>query len=116
MTNRVTITGTLLDAPKLRGFEQRGRAIEIVSLWVEVKEGDRIDRFTIEINDGKAATVAKAMRKGVVVEVAGKLRHDRWKEKTSGRWTGKVFIAVDPDDGVIRSLGLAEDAERAEAA
>lgn len=32
MTNRVTITGKLVDAPKIRSFEQRGGMIEVVSL------------------------------------------------------------------------------------
>ena len=108
MTNRVTIKGKLLDEPKLRSFEQRGGTVEIVSLWIEVTDEHRADRFTVEINDGKAAEAAKAMHKDVIVEVTGKLRHDRWKHKESGRWTGKVFIAVDPEDGAVRSLGLSE--------
>ena len=107
MTNRVTIIGKLLDAPKIRSFEQRGGTIEIVSLWLEVKDENRTDRFTVEINDGKAATAAKAMKKDVIVEVSGKLRHDRWKDKATSRRTGKVFIAIDPGEGTIRSKGVA---------
>ncbi|GAM97382.1 hypothetical protein U91I_01008 [alpha proteobacterium U9-1i] len=116
MTNRVTILGKLLDDPKLKSFEARGGTIEIVSLWVEVKDDIRADRFTVEINDPKAQTAAKAMRKDVLVEVSGKLRHDRWKSKVTGQWTGKVFIALDPGEGNIRSKGVATEAERAEAA
>jgi single-stranded DNA-binding protein len=107
MTNRVTITGTLVDDPKIRSFEHKGGTIEIISLWLEVKDEIRTDRFTVEINDGKAGTAAKAMKKGVIAEVSGKLRHDRWKDKASGRWTGKVFVAVDPGEGAIKSLGMA---------
>ena len=116
MTNRVTITGKLVDAPKIRSFEQRGGTIEIVSLWLEVKDESRTDRFTVEINDPKAALAAKAMRKDVIAEVSGKLRHDRWKDKASGRWTGKVFIAIDPGEGSVRSKGMAAGAEQAAAA
>ena len=116
MTNRVTITGTLVDDPKIRSFEQKGGTIEIVSLWLEVKDEHRTDRFTVEINDGKAATAAKTMTKGVTAEVSGKLRHDRWKDKGTGRWTGKVFVAVDPGEGSVRSKGIAADASAAEAA
>lgn len=116
MTNRVTIIGKLVDAPKIRSFEQKGGTIEIVSLWVEVAGEHRSDRFTVEINDGKVATAAKAMKKDVIVEVTGKLRHDRWKDKATGRWTGKVFIALDPGEGSLRSKGVAADAEQAEAA
>jgi len=112
MTNRVTIIGKLLDAPKVRSFEQRGGTIEIVSLWLEVKDDVRADRFTVEINDGKAATAARAMQKDVIVEVSGKLRHDRWKDKGTNRWTGKVFIAIDPGEGSVRSKGIAESADR----
>jgi single-stranded DNA-binding protein len=110
MTNRVTIIGKLLDAPKIRTFEQSGGTVEIVSLWIEVKDEHRADRFTVEINDPKAASAAKAMRQDVIAEVTGKLRHDRWKDKASGRWTGKVYVAIDPGDGTVRSKGVASDA------
>lgn len=116
MTNRVTITGKLVDAPKIRTFEQKGGTIEIVSLWLEVKDENRTDRFTVEINDGKAASAAKAMKKDTIAEVSGKLRHDRWKDKGTGRWTGKVFIAVDPGEGSVRSKGLAADTSQSQAA
>ena len=116
MTNRVTIIGKLVDAPKIRSFEQRGGTIEIVSLWLEVKDENRTDRFTVEINDGKAATAAKAMKKDVIAEVSGKLRHDRWKDKATGRWTGKVFIAIDPGEGAVRCKGVVADAPFSEAA
>jgi single-stranded DNA-binding protein len=116
MTNRVTITGTLVDDPKVRSFEQKGGTIEIVSLWLEVKDENRTDRFTVEINDGKAATAAKAMKKGVSAEITGKPRHDRWKDKATGRWTGKVFVAVDPGEGSARSKGVAKPAAEADAA
>jgi len=113
MTNRVTITGTLVDDPKIRSFEQKGGTIEIISLWLEVKDEHRTDRFTVEINDGKAASAAKAMTKGVTAEVSGKLRHDRWKDKGTGRWTGKVFVAIDPGEGAIKSLGKSSAAAAA---
>ena len=116
MTNRVTIIGKLVDAPKIRSFEQKGGTIEIVSLWLEVKDENRTDRFTVEINDGKAATAAKAMKQDVIVEVTGKLRHDRWKDKATGRWTGKVFIAVDPGEGSVRSKGMAASPQPDQAA
>ena len=111
MLNRVTLTGKLLDAPKVRTFEQRGGTIEIVSLWIEVKDEHRADRFTVDINDGKAAAAAKAMKKDVIVEITGKLRHDRWQEKETKRWTGKVFIAIDPGEGTLRSKGFAAESQ-----
>lgn len=52
----------------------------------------------------------------VIVERTGKLRHDRWKDKATSRWTGKVFIAIDPGEGSVRSKGLAAEAARSEAA
>ena len=116
MTNRVTITGKLVDAPKIRSFEQKGGTIEIVSLWLEVKDENRTDRFTVEINDPKSAAAAKAMKKDVIAEVTGKLRHDRWKDKGTGRWTGKVFIAIDPGEGSVRSKGIAAETAQSAAA
>jgi len=32
---------------------------------------------------------------------------DRWKDKGTGRWTGKVFVAIDPGEGSLRSKGIA---------
>lgn len=116
MTNRITITGKLLDAPKVRSFEVRGGTIEVTSLWIEVRDEHRADRFSVEINDPKAAAAAKAMRADVLVEVTGKLRHDRWKDKATSRWTGKVFIAIDPGEGTVRSKGMAPDTQQSEAA
>ncbi|MGE0596224.1 MAG: hypothetical protein AB7P07_07660 [Hyphomonadaceae bacterium] len=106
MTNRVTLLGKLLKAPQIRSFEARGGTIEIVSLWIEVKDEHRADRFTVEVNCPKAGATAKELKADVLVEAAGVLRHDRWKDK-DGKWTGKVFVAIDPAAGTIRSKGLA---------
>jgi single-stranded DNA-binding protein len=112
MTNRITLSGKLVDAPKVRTLEGRSGSIEIVSLWVEAASSDRTDRFTVEIKCPKAAALARAMQAGVIAEVTGQLRHDRWKDK-DGKWTGKVFIAVDPGQGQVRSKGMAETADAA---
>ena len=118
MTNRVTLIGKVLDAPKIRSIEARGGPLEIVSLWIEVRDDDRADRFTIEIHCPKAAATAKAMQVGVLVEATGVLRHDRWKDKQSAKWLGKVFVAIDPGAGALKSKGIAPEqpATKAEAA
>ena len=108
--NRVSLTGKLLDDPKSRTIESRGASSEIVSLWLEVRSGERNDRFTVEIYCPKQQQAAKAMKKDVLAEVSGVLRHDRWKDKASGRWIGKVFVAIDPADGKVKSLGMADAA------
>lgn len=109
MTNRVTLLGKLIDAPKIRSFEVRDGRIEIVSLWIEVRDGDRADRFTVEINCPKAQVTAKAMQGGVLVEAVGVLRHDRWKDRKTNQWTGKVYIAIDPGAGTLRSKGMSPE-------
>lgn len=111
--NRVSLTGKLLDDPKTRTLEFRGASTTIVSLWLEVQSGERADRFTIEIFCPAQQEAAKAMRKGVLAEITGVLRHDRWKDKGTGRWIGKVFVAIDPANGKVKSLGMAENAEAA---
>jgi hypothetical protein len=72
-----------------------------------VKDENRADRFTVEINCPRVSETAKRMQAGVIAEVVGVLRHDRWKDKQSKKWTGKVFVAIDPAAGSIRSQGLA---------
>ncbi len=109
MTNRVTLIGKVLDPPKLRTFEVRDGKIEIVSLWIEVTAGARADRFTVEVNCPKALVTAKAMQAGVLAEVVGVLRHDRWKDKTTNQWTGKVYVAIDPGAGALRSKGMSPE-------
>ena len=71
MTNRVTLLGKLVDAPKVRTLEVRNGSIEIVSLWIEAPSGERADRFTVEIKCPKSGALAKAMQAGVIAEVAG---------------------------------------------
>lgn len=107
MTNRVTLIGKVLDTPKLRTFEVRDGKIEIVSLWIEVTADNRSDRFTVEVNCPKAQVIAKAMQANLLAEVVGVLRHDRWKDKTTNQWTGKVYVAIDPGAGTLRSKGMA---------
>jgi len=106
--NRVNLTGKLVDDPKIRTLDFRGASTTIVSLWIEAQSGERADRFTVEIFCPRAQEAAKSMRKGVLVEVLGVLRHDRWKDKGGGRWIGKVFVAIDPAEGKLTSLGMAE--------
>jgi len=108
MTNRVTLTGKLLDDPQTRTLEFRGATNEVVSLWLEVPSGERNDRFTVEIHCPAQQKAALAMRKGVLAEVTGVLRHDRWKDRATSRWVGKVFVAIDPAEGKVKSLGMAD--------
>ncbi len=110
MTNRVTLTGKLVDDPKVRTLEGRNGSTDIVSLWLSVQTGERSDRFTIEIYCPAQQEAAKAMRKGVLAEVTGALRHDRWKDSESGKWMGKVFVAINPAEGKVKSLGMADAA------
>lgn len=116
MTNRVTLLAKVLAAPKSRSYEIKGQSFETVSLWVEVRDDNRTDRFTVEVNCPKAQTVAKAMDENVLAEIVGQLRHDRWKDKETGRWTGKVYIAIDPGAGTLRSKGMAPAAQAPETA
>lgn len=110
MNNSVHLIGVLVADPKLRTLEHRGVTSTIVSLWLDVRTGERSDRFTIEIYCPRQQETAKAMRKNVKAEVRGVLRHDRWKIKGTDTWTGKVFVAIDPAEGVVKSLGVVETA------
>jgi single-stranded DNA-binding protein len=107
MTNRITLQGKLLDVAKVRTFEARGETFEVVQLWIEVTDGQRRDRFNVDVHDGKAATAAKALPKDALVEITGKLRHDRWQDQAAKAWRGKIYIAVEPGEGTVRSKGLA---------
>lgn len=107
MTNRATIAGRLVEAPRIRSYESRNEQVEIVSLWIEVPDGNRAHRFTVDVSCAKAGAVARSLPENALVEVTGKLRHDRWKDKESGRWIGKVLIAVEPGAGTVRSKGMA---------
>jgi single-stranded DNA-binding protein len=115
MTNRVVLIGKLLDDPRVRTFETRKGEFETVSLWIETVDNGRTDRFTVDVLCPKAGASAKAMRAGVIAEVHGKLRHDRWKDPETNRWIGKVYVAIDPGEGLLCSQGLAPDAQRDDA-
>jgi single-stranded DNA-binding protein len=113
MKNQVILTGILVNDPKTRRIEYGGASHDIVSLWLEAPSGERQDRFSIEIYCPAQQEAAKAMRAGVLAEVRGVLRHDRWKIKGTDKWTGKVYVAVDPADGKIVSHGMAPERDAA---
>jgi single-stranded DNA-binding protein len=69
--------------------------------------GQRRDRFNVDVHDGKAATAAKALPKDALVEITGKLRHDRWQDQPPKAWRGKIYIAVELGEGTLRSQGFA---------
>jgi single-stranded DNA-binding protein len=114
MTNRVTIAGRLVETARVRRYERRDETIEIVSLWIEVPDADRPHRFTVDVSCAKAGVIARDLPEDALVEVTGKLRHDRWKDKDTGRWVGKVYIAVEPGGGTVRSKGMARKPAAAE--
>ncbi len=88
-------------------------ARSIVSLWIEAPSGEHADPLHRRDQLPESGSSAKAMRANIIAEVPGQRRHDRWKDKASGKWTGKVFVAVDPGEGHVRSKGMAEAAEAA---
>ena len=92
---------TLRHADKIRTYEARGETFEVVQLWIEVTDGQRRDRFNVDVHDGKAATAAKALPKDALVEITGKLRHDRWQDQATKAWRGKIYIAVEPGEGSV---------------
>ena len=64
------------------------------------------ERAQLGVGRGAPQHEAEARRGGV-------LRHDRWKDKATGRWIGKVFVAIDPAQGTVKSLGMADTAAAA---
>ena len=113
MTNRITLQGKLIDVAKTRTFEARGETFEVVQLWIEVSDGHRRDRFTVDVHDGETATAAKALPKDARVDITGKRRHDCWQDQAAKAWRGKISIAVEPGEGSVRSKGLVATAEAA---
>jgi hypothetical protein len=107
MTNRITLQGKLLDVAKVHIYEAGSETFEVVQLWIEVTDGQRRDRFNVDVHDGKAATAAKALPKDALVEITGKLRHDRWQDQPPKALRGKIYIAVEPGEGTLRSQGFA---------
>ena len=105
-------SGVDIEPAKVRAYELRGGKFETVSLWIETSDAVRKDRFTVEIDCPKAGKLAKAMVADTLVEVSGKLRHDRWKDKTTSRWSGKVYVAIEPGAGTLRSKGMASAPEK----
>jgi hypothetical protein len=64
-------------------------------------------------NDFLDGNAAKALPRDALVEITGKLRHDRWQDQATKAWRGKIHIAVEPGEGSVRSKGLATAGEAA---
>ncbi len=112
-TNRITLKCKLRDVARIRTDEARGETLEVVQLWIKVSDGQRRDRFNVDVHDGKAAAAARALPEDALVEITGKLRHNRWQDQATKAWRGEIYIAVEPGDGSVRSRGLAATAEAA---
>ncbi|WP_135213202.1 hypothetical protein [Vitreimonas flagellata] len=110
MTNTITLGGKLLSEPSVRSFEARKGKVEVVSLWMEVQGHGRRDRFKVDIFCPRQQQIAKAIPEGALVEVTGSLRHDRWRDLETKEYRGKIYVAIEPSEGTVRSKGMAEAA------
>jgi hypothetical protein len=104
MTNRITLLAKLLDAPKVRSRESRNGTVETISLWIEVSDGERKDRFTVDVACPKASTVAGALPKGALVEATGAPsrpleRQGHWPLGRQGLHLGGARAGNDPLQG-----------------
>lgn len=94
--NLVTLVGRAGMDPEVRYFES-GRVVCTFSLAVNRfrKGEDKPDWFSLELWDRTAEVAGEYVRKGSLIGVTGRLKFDRWKDKSTGEERQRPIIAVD---------------------
>jgi hypothetical protein len=95
MANRITLQGKLLEVAKVRTFEVRSETFEVVQLWIEVTDGQRRDR-----RQDALGRTPLSRSPASCATIAGRTRPPK-------PGAGKIYIAVEPGEGTVRSKGLA---------
>lgn len=92
--NSITLVGRAGRDPEVRYFES-GTCVANLTLAVRgLKKDDDTEWFNLEIWGKTAQVAADYVRKGSLIGVVGRIRTERWTDKTTGQERSKPVVAV----------------------
>lgn len=117
--NKVILVGNLGQDPEVR-YTANGAAITSISIatsesWKDKNSGQQQEKTEWHriVFFGKLAEIAgEYLRKGSQVYVEGKLKTDKYQDKTTGKDCYSTSVAVDSFNGVLQMLGGLPDADQ----
>lgn len=92
--NSITLVGRAGRDPEVKYFES-GTVVANLTLAVRgLKKDDDTEWFNLEIWGKTAQVAADYVRKGSLIGVVGRIRTERWTDKTTGQGRSKPVVAV----------------------
>ena len=92
--NSITLVGRAGRDPEVRYFES-GTCVANLTLAVRgMKREDDTEWFNLEIWGKTAQVAADYVRKGSLIGVEGRVKTDRWTDKTTGEERSKLVVSV----------------------
>lgn len=92
--NSITLVGRAGRDPEVKYFES-GTVVANLTLAVRgLKKDDDTEWFNLEIWGKTAQVAADYVRKGSLIGVVGRIRTERWMDKTTGQERSKPVVAV----------------------
>ena len=93
--NQITLIGRAGRDPEARYFES-GTMVANLTLAVNAfKRDDPPEWFNLEIWGKQAQVAADYVRKGSQIAVTGRVKTERWTDKTTGQERSKPVVVVD---------------------
>lgn len=92
--NSITLVGRAGRDPEVRYFES-GTCVANLTLAVRgMKREDDTEWFNLEIWGKTAQVAADYVRKGSLIGVIGRIKTERWTDKTTGEERSKLVVSV----------------------
>lgn len=92
--NSITLVGRAGRDPEVKYFES-GTVVANLTLAVRgLRKDDDTEWFNLEIWGKTAQVAADYVRKGSLIGVVGRIRTERWTDKTTGQERSKPVVAV----------------------
>lgn len=92
--NSITIVGRAGKDPEVKYFES-GTVVANLTLAVRaLKKDDEPEWFNLEIWGKAAQVAADYVRKGSLIGVEGRIKTERWTDKTTGQERSKPVVVV----------------------
>lgn len=92
--NSITIVGRSGKDPEVKYFESGTVVANLTLADRPLKKDDKPEWFNLEIWGKTAQVAADYVRKGSLIYVEGRMKTERWNDKTTGQERSKPVVVV----------------------